>query len=329
MLQKFNSMKNRARVIFMGSGEFGASILKILIASDFSPTAVFTKPDKPVGRRQILSPSPAKKVAGDSGLKIFELNSLKNDEAEKLIKSLESDLIIVADYGKIIPKNILEIPKFGALNVHPSLLPRHRGATPIQYTILSGDNKTGVTIILMDERVDHGPIIGISNFQFPISKIGRLELSEKLAYLGGNLLLETLPKWLKGKIKPVPQDETRATFTKILTKEDGKITWQNPVEKIERQIRAFEDWPGTWSEWKSGDKKLRLKILAAEILNPKIGCAENKTPGFIFLTEQKELAVNCNPGSLVIRELQLEGKNKTTSREFLRGYPKIIGATLF
>ncbi|MBI5071485.1 methionyl-tRNA formyltransferase [Candidatus Falkowbacteria bacterium] len=321
-------MKNRARVIFMGSGEFGASILKRLAASDFSPMAVFTKSDKPVGRRQILSPSPAKKVAKDSGLKIFEPPSLKNDETEKLIKSLEPDLIIVADYGKIIPKNILEIPKFGALNVHPSLLPRHRGATPIQYTILSGDNETGVTIILMDEQIDHGPIVASEKLKIKSEKLTYTELLKESSALSGDVLLKTLPHWLAGEIKPAPQDETRATFTKILTKEDGKIDWQNPAEKIECQIRAFEDWPGTWSEWKSGDKKLRLKIIKAEILNPKIGCAENKTPGFVFLTEQREMAVNCNPGSLVIRELQSEGKNKTIGKEFLRGYPKIVGAIL-
>ncbi len=308
----------------MGSGEFGASILKKLIASDFSPMAVFTKPDKPVGRRQILSPSPAKKVAKDYGLKIFEPNSLKNDEAEKLIKSLESDLIIVADYGKIIPKNILEIPKFGALNVHPSLLPRHRGATPIQYTILLGDDETGVTIISMDEQVDHGPIVAISDFRFQISDLTHTELLEKLADLGGNLLLETLPKWLKGEIKPVPQDETRATFTKILTKEDGKIDWQNPAEKIERQIRAFEDWPGTWSEWKSGDKKLRLKIIKAEIFKN----GDLKNPGQVSVAENGEMLVATGRGNLKINELQIEGKNKTTGKEFLRGYPKIVGVIL-
>lgn len=313
-------MESKSRIIFMGSGEFAAGILKKLAVSDFCPTAVFTKEDKPVGRSQTLSPSPAKIIATENGLKIFEPKSLKTNEAEKLIKSLEPDLIIVADYGKIIPKNILDIPKFGALNVHPSLLPRHRGATPIQFTILLGDGQTGVTIILMDEKVDHGPIVAISDFKFKISDLTHSELLKKLANWGGELLLETLPKWLAGKIKPVPQNETLATYTKILTKEDGKINWQNPAEKIERQIRAFLNWPGTWTEWKFNNKKLRLKIIKAEILETN----NSKIPGQVSAIEDGEMIVATGHGSLKISELQLEGKNKTTGREFLHGYPKIL-----
>lgn len=312
----------------MGSGKFAAVILKKMVESGFKPAGVFTQPDRPVGRHQTPSPSPAKITAQKKGLKIFEPRSLKNDEAEKMIKSLNPDLIVVADYGKIIPKNILNIPKFGALNVHPSLLPKHRGAAPIQNTILEGDEETGVTIISMDEKVDHGPIVGTSNLQSPISKISRTELSEKLADLGAELLTKTFPLWITGEIKPKPQDEAQATYTKILTKEEGKIDWQNSAEKIERKIRALEGWPGTWCEWETDEKKMRLKILKSQIFNPASGCKTNQTPGFVFMTEQKELAVNCNPGGLILDELQLEGKEKISGKEFLRGYPKIIGAIL-
>jgi methionyl-tRNA formyltransferase len=154
------------------------------------------------------------------------------------------------------------------------------------------------------------------------------ELFSRLAELSGELLLKTLPKWLNGEIKPMPQDELQTTYTKILTREDGKIDWLKSAEKIERQIRAFKKWPGTWCEWDENGNKMRLKILKSKVLSPATGRAKNKTPGLVFLTEQKELAVNCNPGSLILEELQLEGKNKISGKEFLRGHPKIIGSIL-
>lgn len=312
------------KILFAGSGEFGAAILEKLAESEFKPSVLITQPDKPVGRKQIPSPSRAKKIALKFGLKTYEPKSLKNDEAEKMIKSLEPDLLVVADYGKIIPKNILDIPKFGALNIHPSLLPRHRGATPIQHTILTGDKETGVTIILMDEQVDHGSIIENYKLQIENLKFSYNELITKLAKLGGDLLIKTLPQWLAGEIKPTAQDESKATYTKILTREDGKIDWQKSVEEIDRQIRAFAEWPGTWSEWEDGNKILRLKIIKAEIF--KID--EAGTPGRVGITENGEMMVAAAGGNLKINELQLEGKNKISGREFLRGYQKISGATL-
>ncbi len=312
------------KILFAGSGEFGAAILEKLTESEFKPVALVTQPNKPVGRKQIPSPSRAKKIALEFDFKILEPKNLKNDEAEKMIKSFEPDLLVVADYGKIIPKNILDIPRFGAINIHPSLLPRHRGATPIQSTILEGDKETGVTIILMDEQVDHGAIIASHKFEIENLKIGYGELLKKLAEMGGDLLLETLPKWLSGEIGPIPQDESKATYTKILTREDGKIDWQKSAKEIDRQIRAFEEWPGTWSEWKDGKKTVRLKIIKAEILET----GEAGTPGKVGVTESGEMLFSAAGENLKISELQLEGKNKTTGREFLRGYQKILGATL-
>jgi methionyl-tRNA formyltransferase len=310
----------------MGSGDFAAAILEKLAGSEFRPAIVFTQPDKPAGRRQELSPSPAKIVTQKYGLEIYEPKSLKTPETEETVKSFKPDLIIVTDYGKIIPKNILGIPRFGAINVHPSLLPRHRGATPIQYTILEGDKETGVTIILIDEQIDHGPIITNKKLKIENKKLTFNELFTDLTNLGGNLLLNTLPKWLSGEIKPIPQDETQATYTKILAREDGKIDWQKSAEEIDRKVRAFEKWPGTWCEWSENGNKMRLKILKTKVLY--LGRAKSETPGLVFLTEQKESAVNCNPGSLILEELQLEGKNKTSGKEFFRGHPKFIGSTL-
>jgi methionyl-tRNA formyltransferase len=310
------------KILFAGSGEFAADIFKKMAASEFRPMAVITQPDKLIGRHQILSPSAVKVEAQKLDIEIHEPKSLKNSAAEKMIRDLEPDLLVVADYGKIIPENILRVPKFGALNIHPSLLPRHRGASPIQYTILEGDKKTGVTIILMDKEVDHGSIVAISELKIEISSLTHSELLKKLADLGGDLLIKTLPKWLDGEIKPLPQDESKVTYTKILTREDGKINWQESAEKIERQIRAFEGGPGTWCLCPGENKK--IKISHAEILENGLSGPAGK----VLSSSDGEMLIVVNKGVLKINEVQLEGKNKITGREFLRGYPKILNAIL-
>ena len=211
------------------------------------------------------------------------------------LKGQQVDLIVVACYGKILPKEMLTIPKYGALNIHPSLLPKYRGPAPVPNTILNGEKETGVSIILMDEREDHGPILAsrefsISNFQFSngLGKPTAPELLQILWELGGDLAVETIPKWIGGEITPQEQDHSKATFTRKLTREDGRIDWNRPVEYIERQVRAFAPWPGAFTFW--GGK--RVKILKAHI---------------------KE-------GKLIVDELQLEGKKPTTLQEFLLGH---------
>ncbi len=213
--------------------------------------------------------------------------------------SEEVDLMVVGFYGKILPKKMLEKPKFGALNVHPSLLPKYRGSSPVQTTILNGERETGVTIIQMDEEVDHGPILAtrefsIYNFQFSngIGKPTTPELYEILWGLGGDLLLETIPKWIAGEITPQKQDHSKATYTKKLTREDGRIDWSKPAVYIERQIRAYYPWPGAYTFWKGK----RVKILKAHV----------------------------ERGKLVIDKLQMEGKKPTTLREFMLGHPDFI-----
>ena len=251
---KRNPMENnKIKIVFLGKGEFGTTILQGLIKNGLNPIIVYDF---------------------------------------KKIKGLKPDLIIVASYGKIIPKEILEIPKYGALNVHPSLLPKYRGPSPIQTAILNGDKETGITIILMDEKIDHGEII--SNFEFRIlKKFTYQELSRKLAQLGVKLLVETIPKWIKEEIKPKPQDHSKATYTKILKREDGKIDWSKPSPEIEKQIRAFNPWPGTFTFIRHKNKTLRIKVLEADISK------DNK---------------------LIIKKLQPEGKKAMSFEEFKRGY---------
>ncbi|HUS49951.1 MAG TPA: methionyl-tRNA formyltransferase [Candidatus Paceibacterota bacterium] len=306
------------KIIFIGTPQFGAIILEGLARNNYKPVLVITAPDKPVGRKQILTPSEVKKLARKYNIPIIQPQKIENCELE--IENLRPDLIISASYGQIIPKEILKIPKYGSLNVHPSLLPKYRGPSPIQQAILNGDKKTGITIYLMDEKIDHGPII--SDLQFPISKkFNYQELKKELAELGLKLLLKTIPKWTNDEIKSKPQDESKASYTKIIKKEDGKIDWSKSADEIERQIRAFYPWPGTFTFW----NKKRLKILEADVSKPSDN--KNYSLGETFFSDKK-LLVSCGRNFLIIKKLQLEGKRTTNAEEFLKGHSDFIGAIL-
>jgi len=308
--------KSKYKIIFIGTSEFGAIILKEL-TKKYKPVLAITSPDKPAGRKQILTPPPVKTSAQKHSIPL--LQPLKIANCKLKIRNLKPDLIIVAAYGQIIPKEILDIPQYGSLNVHPSLLPKYRGPSPIQTAILKGDKKTGVTIFLMDKKIDHGKIISSSQFSIFNKKISYPELSKKLAKLGAELLIKTIPKWIKGEIKPQVQDESKATYTKILKKEDGKINWSESAENIERKIRAFEPWPGTFTFW----RKKRLKITEVEIKDLN----KNLTPGKTF-KENNLLCVKCKDKSLIIKKIQPEGKKPMNSEEFLKGNSDIINSSL-
>ena len=295
--------KEKLKIIFLGTPKFGAIILEELVKNNYKPVLVITTPDKPVGRKQILTPPPVKLVAQKYNIPVSQPEIIANLKSE--ILNLKSDLIVVAAYGQIIPKDILKTPRYGCLNIHPSLLPKYRGPSPIQATILNNDQQTGVTIILMDEKIDHGPILANSKFQIPNSKITYQELNRKLANLGVKLLIKTIPKWIKGKIKPKIQNELKASYTKILKREDGKIDWSKPAKEIERQIRAFHPWPGSFTFCKRGNKTFRVKILEADV-------SKTENP--------QGLSVKCGRDYLVIKKLQPEGKKPMTAEEFLRGY---------
>ncbi|HLD34239.1 MAG TPA: methionyl-tRNA formyltransferase, partial [Patescibacteria group bacterium] len=280
------------------------------------------------------------------------------------LKSLKPDLGIVVAYGKIIPDAVLNIFPKGVVNIHPSLLPKYRGPSPIQAALLNGDSETGVTIMLLDKEMDHGPILAQQRMKIentPKTVITKhdaaalnsvrmtgLALSNKLADIGAQLLVEILPKYLDGEITPQPQDHGRATFTKILERENGQIDWKQSAEHIERMIRAYDLWPGTWTLWpaqisapapirsdelQSGKSQKfqsgkRLKVIRGSLLHPTIGCATNSTPGYVWQTEDGQLATNCNPGSLILELLQIEGRKSMSGQDFLHGYPKFLGAIL-
>lgn len=275
---------SKIKIIFIGTPQFGAIILDKFCQSEFKPFLVVTETDKPVGRKQAVTPPPVKIIAQNYNLPVEQPELLVNSKSQ--ITNSKPDLIVVAAYGQILPKEILEIPKYGCLNIHPSLLPKYRGATPIQAAILSGDQETGVTIMLMDDQIDHGPILAQKK-----TVIGKNEtagqLHDRLAVLGAELLIDTIPDWAAGRIKLVEQDHKIATYTKLLTRDDGKIDWRKPAKEIEKQIRAFDPWPGTYTM----HQKKRLKILKAKLEN----------------------------GKLIIEQVQPEGKKPMKFEDFLRG----------
>src|SRR3989344_2143600 len=282
------------KFVFFGTPEFATIILEKLIKSGLKPLAMFRDPKESVS---VL--------------------------IEKL-KYLKPDLAIIAAYGKILPKEILEIPRHGFINVHPSLLPKYRGASPIQTAILNGDKETGVTIMKIDEEMDQGPILAISKLQITNSKIAYPELSKKLAKLGAELLIKIIPDYVLGKIKPVEQEHKKATYTKIIKKEDGKINWSKSAEEIERMTRAYYPWPSAYTKLKIKSEKFKIvKIIEVEI------CKENNhTIGEVFLTENNRLAIKCGIGSLIIKKLKLEGGKILTAKEFLNGHKDFVSSIL-
>src|SRR3989338_5207936 len=266
---------------FFGTSEFAVKILDRLIENGYTPGLIITAPDKPKDKKMIFPPPPVKVFAQKHNLKIIQPERLAVKPPSGGLTAKRLDLFIVASYGKIIPKSILDIPKFGTLNVHPSLLPKFRGPSPIQYFIFSGEEKTGVTIMLMDEQVDQGQILLQKEFEaqstkheirnkFQIQnsenlKLNSKQLEEKLAELGGQMLVDTIPKWISGEIKAVEQDHSQATFTKKINKEDGLVDLEkdNP-EIIYRKFLAFQPWPGIYYFTEKNGKPLSPEALASQ-----------------------------------------------------------------
>ena len=312
------------RIVFMGTPDFSVPALKRLISSEHEIVAVYTQPDSLAGRGRTPMPPPVKRVAQDHGLTVFQPERLGDKaEIERLV-SLNPNAIVVAAFGQMLPQAVLDIPHFGCLNVHPSLLPRYRGASPIASAILAGDEETGVTIMLMDAGMDTGPVL--SQKRVPIDSDDTTEsLGAKLAQVGADLLIETLPEWVEHRLVPQPQKEENATCTKPISKSDGEIDWNLPAVELGRRVRAFYPWPGCYTRRQG--KFIKVKVLEAITLPSG---AEVEPGMVVSLPSELEtpVGVGTGEGILGLRRIQLEGKRAMSAEEFLRGQREFIGQRL-
>ncbi len=315
----------KIKVLFMGTPDFSLLGFKALIeAKNFEIVGVYTQSDKPVGRKQTLTAPPVKLLAQEYGLKVFQ--PLKIKPELKNIKNLAPDLIVVIAYGKIIPQEILDIPKYGCINVHASLLPKYRGAACLSAPILNGDNKTGITIMKMEAGLDTGPII--KQAEITLSGEEKLkDIHDKLSALGAEILVPTLRLWLEKKIEARKQNNEEATYIKVLKKENGKLDFNKNAEELERMIRAYNPWPGTYALLKDEALKIiEAKVIKEDEINSKESLKLLKIAE--IFQENKRLLVKCGQNYLDILKLQLPGKKPLSAQEFLNGGQNIIGKIL-
>jgi methionyl-tRNA formyltransferase len=309
------------RIIFMGTPEFAVPALERLITSGYEVAAVYTQPDKAAGRGRVVEEPPVKKAALLHNLTVLQPENFKSAETKRQLLELKPDAIVVAAFGQILPRSVLEIPAFGCINIHPSLLPKYRGVAPVPAAILNGDEFTGVSIMLMDKGIDTGPVL--TSVHVPVLPQDTAEtLMQKLANTSAQLLLDTLPGWFRKEITPQPQNDAGASYTKMLTKEAGEIDWKLPAVQIWRQVRAYQPWPGSFTKWQGK----QLKILDTVPL-PGEGASE---PGTVVpvKTEGAAFGISTGEGILGVKKVQMEGKKAVTADEFLRGQRQFIGAML-
>ena len=308
------------RTVFMGTPQFAVPILESLLRDLYQVVAVYTQPDKPVGRRQRLTPSPVKELAREHKIPVIQPSTLKTAEVVEDLASLKPELIVVAAFGQILPRGVLSLPKFGCLNIHPSLLPQHRGPSPVADSLLCGDLLTGVTIILMDEGLDSGPILAQEKVGIAATDTTG-SLTAKLAHVGAGLLIEILPKWLKGELEPQPQDEPQATYSRLITSKDGEIDWHLPAVEMWQRVRAFNPWPGCYTWWQGK----RLKIHSAA---PVSRLARGEVGKVIALRQPPKVGVVTGDGILGLCQVQLEGRQEMSIADFVRGQRDFIGSIL-
>ncbi|MBM3141708.1 MAG: methionyl-tRNA formyltransferase [Chloroflexi bacterium] len=307
----------------MGTPEFAVPSLAALLHSSYQVVAVYTQPDKKAGRGQSVAFSPVKQLALSQELEVVQPDSLKVAGTVEKLASFAPDLMVVAAFRQILPPEILALPKFGCLNVHPSLLPRYRGASPIATAILQGDEITGVTIMLLDVGLDSGPIL--SQREVSISADDTTgSLAVKLAQAGAQLLMETLPLWIDGRIQAQPQEESRASYSKVIIKGDGEMDWRLPALDLWRRVRAFDPWPGCYAWWHG--KRLKLGKVV-----PLYGEKSGEPGKVIALSPPAPATVGVETGDgvLGLLRVQLEGKNEMSAEEFVRGQRDFIGSSLF
>jgi methionyl-tRNA formyltransferase len=306
------------RIVFIGTGEIGVPTLHALLKSQHELVGAVTQPDKPVGRAQLVEPPPIKKALSTTKIPVLQPARIKDRQTIEEIHGLTPDLILVMAYGQILPRDVLKIPKIACLNLHASLLPRWRGAAPVQAAITAGDRETGITVMYMDEGLDTGDILLQRTIDILPTDIAG-SLHDRLAKIAPETLLDSLELLAKGNAPRIPQDNALATYAPKLKREDGKIDWAEPADAIERKIRAFNPWPGAFTlvTDKSG-RELRMKILDARVVELQ------GRPGEILRKHSNELIVGTGKNALSAWHVQLEGKSRMSANDFIRGHARLL-----
>jgi methionyl-tRNA formyltransferase len=312
------------RLIFMGTPTFAVPTLEALLAAGHDVALVLSQPDKPAGRGRQLVPPPVAALARERGLPLSQPRGLRSAEVQAHLAEAAPEAIVVAAYARLLPAAVLELPPLGCLNVHPSLLPKYRGPSPIQGALLAGDATTGTSIILLEERMDAGPIL--AQEPTPIAPDDDAETLEPwLAAQGARLLVDTLARWAERAIQPRVQDELLATYTRLITKEDGRLDWTLPAEVLWRQVRAFAGWPGAFTTWRGQP----LKVLRA---TPEARWPAGLRPGSVYPVAEGRpsagVAVATGEGGLRLDRIALAGKRPTPGAAFVQGYRDFVGSTL-
>jgi methionyl-tRNA formyltransferase len=308
------------RIVFMGTPGFAVPVLKELVAEGHDIAAVYTRPDKEAGRGRRAAAPAVKKLALDLELPLEQPPALTNKEVQQKLASYKADVFVVAAYGLMLPASVLQIPLLGCLNIHPSLLPRHRGPSPIAAAVLAGDEFSGTSIMLLDEGMDTGPLF--TRFAIPVNDSDNtITLSAKLALLSAQLLGDLLARGVDELQSPQPQNNAGASYSHLAKKEDGKINFKLSAAEIWRRVRAYQPWPGAWCRWEEKLLKITEAVPLPAVENIKLGevtAGEDKTV----------IIIGTGEGALGVKTLQLEGKKEMTAAEFLRGQPGFIGARL-
>ncbi|MFW3537285.1 methionyl-tRNA formyltransferase [Vagococcus fluvialis] len=304
------------KIIFMGTPGFSVPILNGLVAEGYDVLRVVTQPDRPVGRKKVLTPPPVKEAALEHGIKVLQPEKISGSPEMEEIISLNPDLIVTAAFGQFLPETLLKAPKLGAINVHASLLPKYRGGAPVHYSIIKGDSETGVTIMRMVKKMDAGDML--SQKAIPISKTDDVgSMFDKLSLLGKDMLLEMLPEFIAGNIKEIPQDETLVTYSPNITREEEQIDWNKTSELIDCQVRGMRPWPVAFTTY----QETRVKIWDTTPLDE----TTTKAPGTIIKINKKNFLVACGEGTVLqINNLQPAGKGRLKAVEYLNG----VGRTM-
>ena len=308
------------KLIFMGTPDFSVGTLEALIAAGHEITLVVSQPDKPKGRGHELAPTPVKETALKHGLKVFQPKRLKDPETIRTLEETPADAIVVIAFGQIVPASILHMKKYGCINVHGSLLPKYRGAAPIQWAVIDGERESGVTIMQMDEGLDTGDML-LKGSVVLDEKETSGSLFDKLSALGASLCVEALEKLEKGELTPEKQGESPTEYARMLTKEMGELDFSRDAVTLERLIRGFNPWPSAYT--RLGDKT--LKIWAADVCEKQ---EPESQPGTVTEVAKQDFTVACGEGALKITELQLQGKKRMDTAAFLRGYHLEAGMKL-